>query len=82
MKINCFLLWKLKVNLCKQTNNKQTPKVCFFKSFKLQLKAGLHATICRRDLSARQCRSANRTCILTPDPKARLEECFAALVLS
>ena len=31
------------------------------------LKAGLHATICRPDLSARQCRSANRTCILTPD---------------
>ena len=30
-------------------------------------KAGLHATICRPDLSARQCRSANRTCILTPD---------------
>ena len=45
-------------------------------------KAGLHATICRPDLSARQCRSANRTCILTPDPKARLEECFVALVLS
>ena len=33
----------------------------------LSLKAGLHATICRPDLSARQCRSANRTCILTPD---------------
>ena len=31
------------------------------------VKAGLHATICRPDLSARQCRSANRTCILTPD---------------
>ena len=31
------------------------------------IKAGLHATICRPDLSARQCRSANRTCILTPD---------------
>ena len=46
------------------------------------LKAGLHATICRPDLSARQCRSANRTCILTPDPKVRLEECFVALVLS
>ena len=34
---------------------------------KQYLKAGLHATICRPDLSARQCRSANRTCILTPD---------------
>ena len=34
---------------------------------KIILKAGLHATICRPDLSARQCRSANRTCILTPD---------------
>ena len=31
------------------------------------IKAGSHATICRPDLSARQCRSANRTCILTPD---------------
>ena len=31
------------------------------------IKAGLHPTICRPDLSARQCRSANRTCILTPD---------------
>ena len=33
----------------------------------VHFKAGLHATICRPDLSARQCRSANRTCILTPD---------------
>ena len=31
------------------------------------VKTGLHATICRPDLSARQCRSTNRTCILTPD---------------
>ena len=36
-------------------------------SEQLSVKAGLHATICRPDLSARQCRSANRTCILTPD---------------
>ena len=31
------------------------------------LKAGLHAAICRTDLSARQYRSTNRTCILTPN---------------
>ena len=30
-------------------------------------KAGLHATICWPELLARECRSANRTCILTPD---------------
>ena len=41
--------------------------VCFTYSVNSFLKAGLHATICRPDLSARQCRSANRTCILTPD---------------
>ena len=35
--------------------------------FSKGVKAGLHATICWPDLSARQCRSANRTCILTPD---------------
>ena len=33
----------------------------------LNLKTGLHVTICRSDLSAQQYRSANRTCFLTPD---------------
>ena len=32
-----------------------------------RFKAGLHAKICRANMSARQCRGENRTSILTPD---------------
>ena len=47
--------------------DRKGPNVSREALFAGQPKAGLHATICRPDLSARQCRSANRTCILTPD---------------